>query len=127
MEPGKRKTFQIKAKGPCVSDFIAFRDGLTIIRRDAFTLKNGKILSLLFVHLQKDVITALAQFYDPPLISFLFRDFQLAPTLEEFGKILDSPKNKKGPYRGLGQFPKPKELAEVLNIMVEDIVPNIKV
>ncbi|XP_050920212.1 uncharacterized protein LOC127137833 [Lathyrus oleraceus] len=127
MESGKRKTFQIKAKVPCVKGFIAFRDGLSNIRRDAFTLKYGKILRLLSVPVQKDAITALAQFYDPPLRSFLFRDFQLAPTLEEFGRILDSPKQKKGPYKGLGQIPKPGELAEVLDIPVKDLTPNIKI
>ncbi|XP_050896351.1 uncharacterized protein LOC127103107 [Lathyrus oleraceus] len=52
---------------------------------------------------------------------------ELALTSEEFGKILDSAKEKKRPYKGLGQFPKPKELAEVLDIPVEDLVPNIKV
>ncbi|XP_050886319.1 uncharacterized protein LOC127091673 [Lathyrus oleraceus] len=127
MESGKRKAFQIKAKVPCVKGFIAFRDGLTNIHRDTFTLKYGKILHLLSVPVQKDAITALAQFYDPPLRSFLFRDFQLAPTLEEFGRILDSPKQKKGPYKGLGQIPKPKELAEVLDIPVKDLTPNIKI
>ncbi|KAI5441083.1 hypothetical protein KIW84_010516 [Lathyrus oleraceus] len=127
MESGKKKTFQIKAKVPCVKKFIAFRYGLTNIRQDAFTLKYGKILHLLSVPVQKDAITALAQFYDPPLRSFLFRDFQLAPTLEEFGRILDSPKQKKGPYRGLGQIPKPEELAEVLDIPVKDLTPNIKI
>lgn len=106
---------------------IAFRDGLTNILRDAFTLKYGKILHLLFVPVQKDAITVLAQFYDPPLRSFLLRDFQLTPTLEEFEKILDSPKQKNGPYRGLGQIPKPKELAEVLDIPVEDLTSNIKI
>ncbi|XP_050875119.1 uncharacterized protein LOC127078729 [Lathyrus oleraceus] len=127
MESGKRKTFQIKAKVPCMKGFIAFRDGLTNIRRDAFTLKYGKILHLLSVPVQKDAITALAQFYHPPFRSLLFRDFQLAPTLEEFGRILDSPKQKKGPYKGLGQIPKPEELAEVLGIPVEDLTPNIKI
>ncbi|KAI5434485.1 hypothetical protein KIW84_021350 [Lathyrus oleraceus] len=51
----------------------------------------------------------------------------MAPTLEEFGKILDSHKQKKGPYKGLGQILKPKELAEVLDIPVEDLTPNIKI
>ncbi|XP_050897449.1 uncharacterized protein LOC127104302 [Lathyrus oleraceus] len=85
------------------------------------------MLHLLSVLVQKDDITALAQFYDPPLRSFLFIDFQLATTLKKFGKILDSPKQKKGPYRGLGQIPKPKELAEVLDIPVEDLTPDIKI
>ncbi|KAI5393369.1 hypothetical protein KIW84_060483, partial [Lathyrus oleraceus] len=116
MESEKKKTFQIKAKVPCVKKFIAFRDGLTNIRRDAFTLKYGRILHLLSIPVQKEAITALAQFYDPPLRSFLFKDFQLAPTLEEFGRILDSPKQKKGPYKGLGQVPEPEELAKVLSI-----------
>ncbi|XP_050919164.1 uncharacterized protein LOC127136674 [Lathyrus oleraceus] len=33
----------------------------------------------------------------------------------------------KGPYRGLGQIPKPKELEEVLDIPVKDLTPNIKI
>lgn len=72
MELGKIKTFQIKAKISGMKDFIAFRDGLTTIRQDAFTVKYGNILSLLYMPMQKDVITILTQFYDSPLRSFLF-------------------------------------------------------
>ena len=96
MESGKRKTFQIKAKVPCVKGFIAFRDGLANIRRDAFTLKYGKILHLLSVPVQKDAITALAQFYDPPLRSFLFRDFQLAQLWRNSRKYWTLLRKKKG-------------------------------
>lgn len=46
---------------------------------------------------------------------------------EEFGKILDSLKKKSGPYRGMGQFPKPKDLAEVLDIPVADLTHKIKI
>ncbi|KAI5431469.1 hypothetical protein KIW84_035598 [Lathyrus oleraceus] len=51
----------------------------------------------------------------------------VGPNIEGIREILDSPKKKKVPYRGLGQFPTPKELAEVLDIPFEDLVPNIKV
>lgn len=85
-----------------MKDFNAFKDRLTTISREAFTLKYMKILSLLYVPVKKDVITTLAQFYDPPPIRFLFRNIQLDPTLEEFGKVLYFPNKNKGPYRGLG-------------------------
>jgi len=37
------------------------------------------------------LITAFAQYYDPPVRAFTFQDFQLVPTLEEFEQILDYP------------------------------------
>ncbi|CAK8576638.1 unnamed protein product [Lathyrus sativus] len=126
MESRKRKNFQIKAKVPNVKIFIEFRDGLTNISREAFTINHEKMLDLLFVPGQKEAITTLVQFYDPPLRCFLFQGFQLAPTIEEFRRILDSPKEKKGIYRGMRKYPKPKDLVEVLNTLIADLALNIK-
>ncbi|CAK8568893.1 unnamed protein product [Lathyrus sativus] len=98
MESGKKKTFQIKAKVLDVKSLVFFSDELTNIHREAFTIKYGKIL-------------------DPLL---------LAPTPEEFRRILESYKKRKGPYRGMRQFPKPKDIVEVLNLSVADLAHNIK-
>lgn len=54
-----------------------------------FTLKYERILDLLRVPVKIELVTDLAHFYDPPLRCFLFKDFLLAPTLEEFGLYLD--------------------------------------
>jgi hypothetical protein len=68
------------------------------------------------IPVQIEAVTALAQFYDPPLRCFTFQDFQLAPTLEEFGQILDSPRKKLVPYKGIGQVPKLEDLAVLLKV-----------
>lgn len=62
-----------------------------------FTLKYGGIPNLLRVLVKVKEVTTLAQFYDPPLWYFLFQEFLLALTLEEFGLYVNVPKNIKGP------------------------------
>jgi len=46
--------------------------------------KYGKLLGLLDIEVQTSLITAFAQYYDPPVRAFKFQDFQLVPTLKEF-------------------------------------------
>jgi hypothetical protein len=94
--------------------------------RDHFTFKYGKILDLLNVPVQVEAVTALAQFYDPPLRCFTFQDFQLAPTLEEFGQILGYPRKKLFPYKGMGQVPRLKDLALLLKIPVSNLNLHFK-
>ncbi|KAI5443171.1 hypothetical protein KIW84_012002 [Lathyrus oleraceus] len=91
-----------------------------------FTLKYGRILDLLGVPVKLEVITALAQIYDPPLRCFLFQYFLLAPMPEEFGLYLDLLKDRKRPYMGMGQKVKPKELAMTLGILIEDLLSHYK-
>lgn len=45
----------------------------------------------------------------------------MAPTLEEFERILNSPKVKKGTYKILGKFLEIEDLAEVLGIPFSDL------
>ncbi|KAK2351445.1 hypothetical protein QL285_097261 [Trifolium repens] len=125
MNSDKRKTLQIKAAIPDITSLKAYGAKLTSLARSNFIHKYGKILDLLNVPVQLDAVTALAQFYDPPLRCFTFQDFQLAPTLEEFGQILGSaPKN--GPYKGIGQITKVEELAPILSISVAGLSSNFK-
>jgi hypothetical protein len=92
-------TFQIKPQQPDMKSLKAFSAKLTSIARSNFVHKYGKIRDLLDVPVQVEAITAYAQFYDPPLWCFTFQNFQLAPTLEEFGQILGSP----GQWKGLSK------------------------
>ncbi|GAU40821.1 hypothetical protein TSUD_398050, partial [Trifolium subterraneum] len=116
MSSNKKKTLQIKAQLPDMKSLKIFNDKLTSMARDRFTLKYGRILDLLEIPVQVDAVTALAQFYDPPLRCFTFQDFQLAPTLEEFGQILDFSRKKLVPYKRIGQVPKLEDLAVLLKI-----------
>ncbi|RDX97734.1 hypothetical protein CR513_19487, partial [Mucuna pruriens] len=65
----------------------------------------GNLLSLLKIEVQPNALFALTQYYDPPLRCFTFRDFQLAPTLEEYERIISMPLAKSPPYLFKGQYP----------------------
>ena len=45
------------------------------------------------------MITAFAQYYDPPVRAFTFQDFQLVPVIEEFEQILDLSLKGRSPYK----------------------------
>lgn len=78
------------------------------------------------VTVKVEVVTALAQFYDPPLRCFLFQGFLISPTLEEFGLYLDLPKDRKGPYMGKRKNIETKKLAMTLGIPIEDLLLHYK-
>jgi len=69
------------------------------IQRAAFRRKYGNLLGLLELDIEMDIVTALAQYYDPSMRCFLFQDFQLVPTIEEYEQILDLPLGGGIPYR----------------------------
>lgn len=105
MGSDRRKPLQLKPKLPDISNFMKLRKTCFLFR---VTLegRRGKILDLLTVRVQPLSIIALTQFYAPPLRSFLFQDFQLAHTLEEFERILGIPMKGRIPYARIGQVPK---------------------
>ena len=59
------------------------------IQRAAFRRKYGNLIGLLELDIEMDIVTALAQYYDSSMRCFLFQDFQLVPTIEEYEQILD--------------------------------------
>lgn len=91
MDSKERKTLHLKAKLPELGRLKDLNVELTTIHRDTVVRKYRKILDLLFIVVQTKFIIVLVQFYDPLLRSFLFQDFHLTPTLDEFYKILDLP------------------------------------
>ena len=89
-----------------------------------FTRRYGDTLDLTKVEVQLDVVSALIQFYDPPLRCFIFQDFQLPPTLEEFDRIMNFSKEKA--YVGMWQTIDIKILAEVLGTPYPKLSLNYK-
>ncbi|RDX67371.1 hypothetical protein CR513_53763, partial [Mucuna pruriens] len=76
--------------------------------------KYGKILGLLEVEVQPHALVVLAQFYDVRLRCFTFKDFQLAPTLEEYDRILGMPIKEPAVYFYKGYLPSWGAVAELL-------------
>ncbi|XP_050918863.1 uncharacterized protein LOC127136328 [Lathyrus oleraceus] len=78
-----------------------YQDGLLgLVKRfptnnsDVFRRDYGRILVYLessLSNFQRDDVHTLLQFYDRPLRCFVFPDFLLAPTLEEYSDLLDIP------------------------------------
>src|SRR4030066_1118997 len=115
-----------KIKLPNMDSMKTLSRNLTPSLKRSFVGKYGDILDLLFVNVQPGDISVLARFYDPPTRSFLFKDFQLAPTLEEFEGIMGIPSKGKGPYVEIGSTPDEEDLAEALGIDVLDLKENMK-
>ncbi|RDX93929.1 hypothetical protein CR513_23752, partial [Mucuna pruriens] len=59
--------------------------------RRRFEKLHGNLLSLLEVETQPTALEALAQYYDSPVRCFTIKDFQMAPTLEEYERLLGLP------------------------------------
>ncbi|CAK8537109.1 unnamed protein product [Lathyrus sativus] len=127
MEFGKKNTFLTKVSESDIEglEFYAIRLPKEI--RKPIIRKYEAIFDLVIVHVQKEGLTALAQFYDPELRCFHFHNFQIAPTLEEFHKILGPPKNAKGPFKAIGYCPLIGEIPDYFHIHVDDIQANLRV
>ncbi|KAI5395652.1 hypothetical protein KIW84_061994 [Lathyrus oleraceus] len=126
MEMNKRTTLRIKAIMPDLQSLKILQGLMRNYIQQKFILKYGGILDLLRVPVNVEEATTLAQFYGPPLWYFLFQDFLLSPTLEEFELYVNVPKNRKGPYMGMGKKIKPKYLVVTLWISHEDLMSHYK-
>ncbi|RDY06424.1 hypothetical protein CR513_09588, partial [Mucuna pruriens] len=82
--------------------------------RRTFERKYGNLIGLVSVEVQCTAISALTQYYDPPLRCFTFRDFQLAPTLEEYERLLGIPLGKSLPYLFRGHYSSWTSVANLL-------------
>jgi len=111
-----KKKLSIKVNESNLTGLRELGGKLKTIQRDAFRKKFGNLLGLLEVEVQVPVLTALAQYYDPPLRCFTFSNFQLVPTIEEFEKILDLPLEGKAPYKHLEQHASMPVLAKLMKI-----------
>ena len=95
---GMKGTWKVKVKTVNTGSLKTLHKMLKPPDRNRITEKHGNIWALLSIEVQEGAITALTQFYDPPLRCFTFQDFQLAPTLEEYGLILGIPLKNERTY-----------------------------
>ncbi|KAI5425545.1 hypothetical protein KIW84_031373 [Lathyrus oleraceus] len=70
------------------------------VYRINFGKNYGNLLSILNQQVDHTALITLAQFYDLPLRCFTFQDFQLAPTLEEFERLVRIPMKNKSLFEG---------------------------
>ncbi|XP_045802452.1 uncharacterized protein LOC123896046 [Trifolium pratense] len=121
MAPDKRLPIGFKVKIPNVEELQKLSGRMSTLAEGNFRYHNGRLLDLLQVRVNENALTTLAQFYDPPLRCFTFQDFQLAPTFEEFAKILGFDLWESKPYLNLEEEPTMDDLAKALDLGVEEV------
>lgn len=90
--------------------------------KELFEKAYGNLLRLLQLDVQESVIMALSRFYDPEIRCFLFKDFQLAPTLEEYEEILGFSRPKSAPYQYQKHRYTDQKFSQFLQISVRELV-----
>ena len=113
---GLRKKIHVRVIENKLTGLRDLEQKLGPIQRRTFRKRYGNLLGLLEVEVQIPAVTALTQYYDPPLRCFTFQDFQLVPTLEEFEQILEMPLEGSVPYKHLEQHASIPTLAGIMKI-----------
>ena len=105
MAPARRNTIQINL----VKVSLQLKDlELRVPERSLFTKKHGRLLNLVTVKPDEELLKVLFQFFDPLHHYFTFPDYHLVPTMEEFSRLLGVPILDQSPFNGTEERPKPK-------------------
>ncbi|KAH1202656.1 hypothetical protein GmHk_17G049072 [Glycine max] len=110
---GKR-FYQVKVKSLDVTSLKELGQLMGPLQRQAFRKVYGKILDLTVAEVFTEAVVSLAQYYDQPLRCFMFGDFQMVPTIEEFEEILGCPLEGRRPYLFSGFLPSLSKIAVVV-------------
>lgn len=117
----RRNTLPLKFKLPRVDILITLRNKITSCKKNNFICRYGWILDLLTTPIDISTLVTLSQYYDPPLRCFTFKDFQLAPTIEEYEKLLGWYVKYHPPFTKLDEPLMPKSVAEALHLPIEEV------
>ncbi|GKU90719.1 hypothetical protein SLEP1_g4678 [Rubroshorea leprosula] len=82
--------FSVQTKRPCVKDSVAAWNSLSNLDKVRFDKKFGRIADVLQVEPDWEIIKASLRFFVPHLRCFVFPEFELVPTIEEYFQLLFS-------------------------------------
>ncbi|XP_050886232.1 uncharacterized protein LOC127091586 [Lathyrus oleraceus] len=106
MESSKRNMYSFKFKDPDLKNLRNLVSQMHPVYIINFGKNYGNLLSILNQQVDHTTLITLAQFYDLPLRCFTFKDFQLAPKLEEFEGLVRIPMKDKPLFEGTDEsFP----------------------
>ncbi|KAH1203070.1 hypothetical protein GmHk_17G049394 [Glycine max] len=117
---GKR-FYQVKVKSLDVTSLMELGRLMGPLQRQAFRKVYGKILDLAAAEVFTEAVVSLAQYYDQPLRCFMFGDFQMVPTIEEFEKILGCPLGGRKPYLFSDFLPSLSKIAAVVGDSAKEL------
>lgn len=122
----RKNIFQCKLKDPKLDELRKLGAHLVDGHKDTFKKTYGNLLSIILTKEDTGLILTFAQFYDPTLHCFIFQNFLLDPTLEEFAHILRILIKDQVPYISLDDFPKSALIAQALHLKKEVVESNIR-
>ena len=85
----KKRFYHVKIKSLEVAGLQELGQQMGQLQRQAFRKTYGKIWDLAMIEVSVQAVASLTQYYDQLIRSFMFRDFQLVPFVEEFKGILE--------------------------------------
>ncbi|RDY07397.1 hypothetical protein CR513_08491, partial [Mucuna pruriens] len=115
-QPGIKLGYPIQIKAPNVQTLRYLGSCLKGQCCRAFEKMHGNLLQILEIDTQSKALKVLIQYYDPPTRCFTFRDFQLAPTLEEYERLLGLPLVESAQYFHQDQPPSWAVIAGLLKV-----------
>ncbi|XP_058762009.1 uncharacterized protein LOC131635406 [Vicia villosa] len=123
MEPERRKIKKYTFKSLELEELRKL--GSFIVDQDKFCSKYGRLFYLLRTNMEEGILSTLIQFYDSLYHCFIFPDYQLLPTLEEYSSIIGLPIIGRIPFTGLEQDLKPYEIAKSTHLRKGEIEKNM--
>jgi len=92
-----------------------------------FQAHHGRLLSILQTKVEEGVLNTLVQFYDPLYHYFLFPDYILFPTLEEYFDLVGLPVSNEVPFYGLEPIPKASTIAAALHLETTELKTKLTI
>ncbi|XP_050896893.1 uncharacterized protein LOC127103702 [Lathyrus oleraceus] len=86
----------------------------------------GRILSVLSIDVEEGLLCTSVQFYDPVYQCFIFPDYQLLPTMEEYTHLLGVPGSGVS-FSGVEVIIESRVIAEAIHLRKSDIEPNLTI
>lgn len=119
----RKSTFSFRYKEPRLDSLKALSSKIAPVKYKCYAAY-GNILDLVNESVDYIALTTLAQHYDIPMRCFTFPDFQIAPTLEEFERLLNRSIKDHNPFPKIEEeFAMPK-LASVLGVEVGELAAS---
>ncbi|KAI5384360.1 hypothetical protein KIW84_071392 [Lathyrus oleraceus] len=126
MELSKRNIYSFKFKDLDLKNLRNLVSQMHPVYRINFGKNYGNLLSILNQQVDHTTLITLAQFYDLPLRCFTFQDFQLAPTLEEFERLVRIPLKDKTLFEGTDESLPLEVIASALHMDEKEAKDNLE-
>ncbi|XP_050919736.1 uncharacterized protein LOC127137308 [Lathyrus oleraceus] len=126
MESSKRNIYSFKLKDPDLRSLRDLVSQMHPVYRMNFGKNYGNLLSILNQQVDHTALITLAQFYELPLRCFTFQDFQLAPTLEDFERLVRIPMKNKPLFEGIDESLPLEVITSALHMEEKEAEANLE-